>query len=126
MALRGCGESACKSSAWCAASGALVDRVSAEPVVEGSDPGDLLAGCELSPELRSVLFALALPEREAIVLVWVEGLKPRECCWCCGCSALAFRVWLSRARRKVVALVGERGLDVGGGFVSTARLEEVS
>lgn len=106
--------------------GALVDRVGAEPVVVGGDLGDVLAGCELSPELRGVLLELALPEREAIVLVWVEGLKPKEAAVVVGCSALAFRARLSRARRKVVALVGERGLDVGAGFVSAATLEEIS
>lgn len=106
--------------------GALVDRVGVEPIVEGGDPGEVLAGCQLSPELRGVLLELALPEREAIVLVWVEGLKPKEAASVVGCSPLAFRARLSRARRKIVALVGERGLDVGAGFVSAATLEEIS
>ena len=61
------------------------------------------AGPALGSELEAALMALSHAEREAILLIAWEGLTPRQAAAVLGCSAVAFRVRLHRARRRLGA-----------------------
>jgi RNA polymerase sigma factor (sigma-70 family) len=61
---------------------------------------------EISAELAEALRELTGHEREALMLVAWDGLTPAEGAVAAGCSAVAFRVRLHRARRRVAARLG--------------------
>jgi RNA polymerase sigma factor (sigma-70 family) len=54
---------------------------------------------EVSETLRAALLALGEREREALLLIAWEGLTPAQAARASGCSAVAFRGRLHRARR---------------------------
>jgi RNA polymerase sigma-70 factor, ECF subfamily len=58
---------------------------------------------ELDPALDSALRALSQPDREALFLVAWEDLTPGQAAKALGISAVAFRVRLLRARRRLRA-----------------------
>lgn len=61
------------------------------------------------PEILAALAELPDTEREAILLIAWEGLTPGQAAGSLGCSAVAFRVRLHRARRRLSqALTHER------------------
>ncbi len=51
--------------------------------------------------------ALQERDREALALVAWDGLAPREAAIVAGCSAATFSVRLHRARKRLIALLGE-------------------
>jgi RNA polymerase sigma-70 factor (ECF subfamily) len=53
---------------------------------------------------------LTAPEREALLLVALEGLEPRRAARVVGCTPAAFRARLHRARRRLAAHLGESQL----------------
>jgi RNA polymerase sigma factor (sigma-70 family) len=66
-----------------------------------ADPGSPFAAAassELEAQLERALAALPIKYREALLLVAVEGLEPREAAAVCAISPEAFRQRLSRAR----------------------------
>ena len=56
---------------------------------------------EVSEPLRSALLSLGRKEREALLLVAWEGLDPAQAARAAGCTAVAFRTRLHRARRQL-------------------------
>jgi RNA polymerase sigma factor (sigma-70 family) len=68
-------------------------------------PTDPLA-VEVSEPLRSALVALGPKEREAVLLVAWEGLTPQQGARAAGCTAVAFRGRLHRARRRLARTLG--------------------
>jgi RNA polymerase sigma-70 factor (ECF subfamily) len=64
----------------------------------------------LDERLAVAVAGLSLNEREALLLVAWEGLSPARAAQAAGCSAVAFRVRLHRARSHVA-----RALDDAGG-----------
>ena len=56
---------------------------------------------EVSEPLRAALLALGEREREALLLIAWEGLTPAQAARASGCSAVAFRGRLYRARRRL-------------------------
>jgi RNA polymerase sigma factor (sigma-70 family) len=59
-------------------------------------------------ELAVVLGSLSEREREALLLVAWDGLDPARAARAAGCTAVAFRARLHRARRRIVALLAEK------------------
>jgi RNA polymerase sigma-70 factor (ECF subfamily) len=57
----------------------------------------------------SALRRLPEHEREALLLIAWEGLNPREAACVAGCTAVAFRVRLHRARRQLRRELGDPG-----------------
>jgi RNA polymerase sigma-70 factor, ECF subfamily len=72
---------------------------------------DLVAGTleprGLDPELAHALRSLSSSELEALLLVAWEDLTPSQAAKALGISAVAFRVRLLRARRRLQALLAE-------------------
>jgi RNA polymerase sigma-70 factor (ECF subfamily) len=60
----------------------------------------------LTPELASALAALTEHEREALLLVAWDELSATDASRVAGCSAVAFRVRLHRARKRVADRLG--------------------
>lgn len=73
----------------------------------------------ISSELAAALGSLSEREREALLLVAWEGLKPERAARAAGCTAAAFRVRLHRARRRVA---GQLAVDVE--YQSRSRVTE--
>jgi DNA-directed RNA polymerase specialized sigma24 family protein len=65
----------------------------------------------MSGGLAAAMAALSVREREALLLVAWEGLDSRRAARAAGCSAVAFRGRLHRARRRVAEELG-RSADV--------------
>lgn len=84
----------------------LLDRLSAEQPLHGSDPATDL---DWRLRLADAFDALNEADREVLMLVAWEGLRPSEGARVLGCSTPAFRVRLHRARRKL-----ERGIENDG------------
>src|SRR5688572_13201374 len=80
---------------------AVTNRLAHESVAEAV-PGDAPAATGVST-LRAALARLGDADREALVLVAWDDLSPSQAAAVVGCSAVAFRVRLHRARRRFTA-----------------------
>lgn len=82
---------------------ALIDRLaSTMPRARVVEPAEDALG-----PLGDALASLPAAEREALLLVAWEELEPRRAARVVGCSPAAFRARLYRARRRLVARLGE-------------------
>jgi len=84
--------------------GALTDRL------QGLFPGhapDWEPPAAMSDELAAAMTALSPQEREALLLVAWEGLDGARAARAAGCSPVAFRARLHRARRHVAAALAD-------------------
>jgi RNA polymerase sigma factor (sigma-70 family) len=79
----------------------LLERLLREPPASA-----WIAPTGLSAELAGALRALTEHEREALLLVAWDGLSPRDAAAAAGCSNVAFRGRLHRARRQVATRLG--------------------
>ena len=77
---------------------ALTDRLSRERSMSSAAQG---TGGSVSEPVRDALLALSAREREAVLLVAWEGLTPTQAATAAGCTAVAFRVRLHRARGRL-------------------------
>jgi RNA polymerase sigma factor (sigma-70 family) len=80
----------------------LIERLSRELPVSAT----WAAPVGLSAELAGALRGLTEHEREALLLVAWDGLSPRDAAVAAGCSTVAFRGRLHRARRHVASQMG--------------------
>ncbi|MDM7830619.1 RNA polymerase sigma factor [Cellulomonas edaphi] len=77
----------------------------------GDDPTDRVVGDD---RVARVLAALPDTDRDALELVVWHALTPAEAAYALGCSPTAMRARLSRARRRLAAVLGEGDLrEVG-------------
>lgn len=60
--------------------------------------------------VRSALDTLSEPDQEALRLIYWDGLAPSDAARALGCSAVAMRVRLHRARRRLAAALAARGV----------------
>lgn len=85
---------------------ALGERLIHErPAVAADDPH--AAGAGSDPEILRALAALGESDREALLLVAWDGLAPREAAAVLGVRAPTFTMRLSRARKRLAALLDE-------------------
>ena len=84
--------------------GRLLERVKSLP----ADSGDTIDADLDWIAVDSVLDSLSDDDREALLLTAWEGLKPREAAEVLGISSAAFRMRLSRARRRLRDLLAEK------------------
>lgn len=70
-----------------------------------TDDGPHAAGTGDDPEILRALAQLSEPDREALLLVAWDGLAPREAAAVLGVAAPTFTMRLSRARRRLAALL---------------------
>jgi RNA polymerase sigma factor (sigma-70 family) len=76
-------------------------RAAASPsALIGEDPAELLAGRDL---WASAFASLSEADREVLRLVAWEDLAPNDAAKALGCTVMAFRVRLHRARRRLTA-----------------------
>jgi RNA polymerase sigma-70 factor (ECF subfamily) len=75
-------------------------RLSSEPR-RGDSPFEALVSTELRAGLERALARLSVSDREVLLLVGVEGLKPAEAAGVLGVSSEALRQRLSRARSRL-------------------------
>jgi DNA-directed RNA polymerase specialized sigma24 family protein len=80
--------------------GALTERLHSFGIASSTPPS---LPSDLDSELAAGLLLLSAREREALLLVAWEGLEPDRAARVLGCSAVAFRVRLHRARRRIAA-----------------------
>ena len=81
---------------------ALVARVSGRRLLDESDVArieQLIDAQRLAPKLEEALAQLSSIEREAVLLVGVDGLSSAEAAVALGLSSTVFRARLSRGRR---------------------------
>ena len=76
------------------------ERARQEPVVSA----------EVSEPLRTALLTLGEREREALLLIAWEGLKPAQAAAVVGCSSATFRARLHRARRHLARTLDSKSL----------------
>jgi RNA polymerase sigma-70 factor (ECF subfamily) len=74
---------------------ALVERV------RRAEADEAVGGPDLGPPLFAALARLSSSDREAILLVAWENLSAKEAAEALGCSTVAFRVRLHRARQRL-------------------------
>jgi RNA polymerase sigma factor (sigma-70 family) len=72
---------------------------------------DVLEPTGLDPELADALRSLSSSDLEALLLVAWEDLTPSQAARALGISAVAFRVRLLRARRRLQARLGDAGAN---------------
>ncbi len=77
---------------------------------------------EVSEPVRSALLGLGEREREAVLLVAWEELSPREAAVAAGCSGVAFRARLYRARRELADKLGRGAVVQPRASVSEERV----
>jgi RNA polymerase sigma factor (sigma-70 family) len=87
--------------------GALTDRL--QGLLPGHAP-DWEPPPTMSRELADAMVRLSPQEREALLLVAWEGLDGARAAQAAGCSAVAFRARLHRARRHVAAALADTEL----------------
>jgi RNA polymerase sigma factor (sigma-70 family) len=75
---------------------------------ERDDPSTMVLGTEVSEPMRTALLELGEHEREALLLIAWEGLKPAQAAAAVGCSGAAFRARLYRARRHLQRALSAR------------------
>jgi len=63
---------------------------------------------DVSEPMRAALLALGEHEREALLLIAWEGLKPAQAAVAAGCSSATFRTRLHRARRHLQRTLGSK------------------
>jgi RNA polymerase sigma-70 factor (ECF subfamily) len=90
---------------------ALAERLRQAPTITAVGPVDLTA-------LATAFAALPEHEREALALVAWEGLSTRDAARAAGCSDVAMRVRLHRARRRL-----EQALATPAGAHTKTRME---
>jgi RNA polymerase sigma-70 factor (ECF subfamily) len=71
-------------------------------------PDDLPVVVELDAAMEAALRKLSLIDREALLLIAWEELSPAEAARSLQISAVAFRVRLHRARRRLIAELGDQ------------------
>jgi RNA polymerase sigma factor (sigma-70 family) len=76
----------------------LVNRIASEPPERG-------AGAPETGDVADAITRLPARDREALVLVYWDGLESGEAAQVLGCSARAFRSRLHRARRRLARLL---------------------
>lgn len=87
----------------------------------------VFAGTVVEEPVRIALRHLSLEDREALVLTAWEGLTPSQAAQSLGCTAVAFRVRLHRARRRLERALAEIDENQAGSTPAPrTRLEEVS
>lgn len=69
--------------------------------------------------VRRALDALSEPDLEALRLVYWDGLAPADAARALGCSAVAMRVRLHRARRRLARALAAAGFPAGEGARTT-------
>jgi RNA polymerase sigma-70 factor (ECF subfamily) len=74
------------------------------PLIE-ADPAELVAGRD---QWAAAFALLSEADREVLRLVAWEDLEPAEAAKTLGCTVIAFRVRLHRARRRLTALAAKR------------------
>ena len=95
----------------------VTERLAREPGTDGSD--------EEAGFVRAALERLTPGERETLTLVAWDGLTPAQAARSLGCSPVAFRVRLHRARRRLASAL--RDASVKPMWVEqTAKVKEVS
>lgn len=82
----------------------LAERLAGEPLPR---PDSTLAGGIADGSVRAALARLEFADREALALVAWDELTPSEAARSLGCSAVAFRVRLHRARRRFERALAE-------------------
>jgi RNA polymerase sigma-70 factor (ECF subfamily) len=87
--------------------GALTDRL--QGLFPGQAP-DWEPPAAMSAELAVAMVSLSPQEREALLLVAWEGLDGTRAARAAGCSPVAFRARLHRARRHVAASLADTAL----------------
>jgi RNA polymerase sigma factor (sigma-70 family) len=87
--------------------GALTDRL--QGLLPGQAP-DWEPPAAMSDELTVAMVRLSPQEREALLLVAWEGLDGARAARAAGCSPVAFRARLHRARRRVAAALADSEL----------------
>ena len=65
----------------------------------------------LDPDLERALRSLSYEEREAVLLVAWDDLTPAQAARCVGITAVAFRVRLHRARRRLRTALERTGIE---------------
>lgn len=75
---------------------------------ERDDAPPMVLGTEVSEPMRTALLELGEHEREAVLLVAWEGLKPKQAAAVAGCSSATFRARLYRARRHLQRVLSVR------------------
>jgi RNA polymerase sigma-70 factor (ECF subfamily) len=92
-------------------------------MAEGADlatpsPARSAEGHELGRLLERALGSLSAHDREALLLVGVEGMAPADASVVCGLRPDAFRKRLERARARLAAALGalqETSMNLAGG-----------
>ena len=79
--------------------GALRTLLGSQPSIPGPDPADRIADADL----RAAMLCLAPLDREALVLIAWFDLTPKDAAHAIGVTPAAFRMRLSRARRRLRA-----------------------
>src|SRR3954469_24115677 len=87
--------------------------------VPSQSPVDAIEATEARQRLATALASLPTVYREALVLVGVEGLRPREAAEVCGVSPEVMRQRLSRARARLAHRL-EDDAGVSGGALREA------
>ncbi len=82
----------------------LTARLAQEPDREQTT----VLSTEVTEPMRRALLALGEHEREALLLVAWEGLKPAQAAAAAGCSSATFRMRLHRARRHLQRTLSSR------------------
>jgi RNA polymerase sigma-70 factor (ECF subfamily) len=77
-------------------------------------PFESLAANETGRRVEAALATLPVTSREALLLVWSEGLSPAEAAEVCGISAEAMRQRLSRARALLARRLEAAGRAASG------------
>jgi RNA polymerase sigma factor (sigma-70 family) len=86
----------------------LCQRAAASPwLLIEQDPAELVAGRD---QWAAAFSLLSEPDREILRLVAWEDLEPTEAAKVLGCTVVAFRVRLHRARRRLAALAAKRSV----------------
>lgn len=89
-------------------------RLVARLVTQLPDPPVLTVAHDIDPELTAALRELPPRDRELILLVAWDELTPAEAAKVVGCTAVAARVRLHRARRRLHALLPEHAARAVG------------
>lgn len=95
---------------------ALARVFTAQAARAHDDPADV------DHEVLRAIAALEADDREALILVGWDGLRPAEAALAAGCSPAAFRVRLFRARRRLAAQL-RREADLGTLITAETRLD---
>jgi RNA polymerase sigma-70 factor, ECF subfamily len=87
----------------------LWHRVASSPWPIAEDPADVVLGRD---QWALAFGSLSEPDREVLRLVAWEDLTPHDAARVLGCSVVAFRVRLHRARRRLIAQTAEAAVQL--------------